>query len=92
MIQMCVAVHHASHLYIFICLTSAPLRELRSTAIFRTFVITSISIQLLNSKKHGLGRWFEAAHKIARDDRYLIGEILLNYSPPQRPHITSSSS
>jgi E3 ubiquitin-protein ligase MARCH6 len=26
-----------------------------------------------------LRRWFEAAHRVARDDRYLIGEVLLNF-------------
>jgi hypothetical protein len=25
-------------------------------------------------------RWFQAAHRLARDDRYLIGEVLLNYN------------
>ncbi len=26
-------------------------------------------------------KWFQIAHDAARDDRYLIGEVLLNYSP-----------
>ncbi len=49
--------------------------------IFRFFALISVFMQLLVSKRDGLGRWYEAAHKIARDDRYLIGDILLNYSP-----------
>lgn len=58
-------------------------RQLGATAIFRIFAIVSITVDSINSSKQSLNRWFQAAHKIARDDRYLIGEILLNYSPQQ---------
>ncbi|KAL7513840.1 hypothetical protein ACHAXN_011071 [Cyclotella atomus] len=53
----------------------------RVNALFRILAISTSTIQFLTSSKAGLQKWFEAAHKIARDDRYLIGEILLNYSP-----------
>jgi E3 ubiquitin-protein ligase MARCH6 len=56
-----------------------------ATLLFRFLVVATSSTQLLISCKSGIQKWFEAAHKIARDDRYLIGEILLNYSPPQTP-------
>jgi len=58
-------------------------RQIGPTAIFRTFAIVSIVVDFINSSKHSLQSWFQAAHGIARDDRYLIGEILLNYSPQQ---------
>lgn len=60
-----------------------PLAKVRPNAIFRTFAIASVVVDSINSSKHSLQSWFEAAHTIARDDRYLIGEILLNYSPQQ---------
>ena len=69
-------------------LTKAAGRPIGSAAIFRIVAITTIIVDSINSSKQGLNRWFQAAHKIARDDRYLIGEILLNYSPGQ----TQSSS
>jgi len=50
-------------------------------ATFRVLAVTSVFMQLLHSKRDGLGHWYEAAHKIARDDQYLIGEILLNHTP-----------
>lgn len=56
-------------------------RNIGPTTIFRTFTVASILVDSLNSSKHSLRLWFQAAHKIARDDRYLIGEILLNHSP-----------
>eukprot|EP00956_Cyclotella_meneghiniana_P032809 scaffold91580_cov70-Cyclotella_meneghiniana.AAC.7 len=52
------------------------------SVLFRVIAVSTSTIQLLRKSKAGLKKWFEAVHKIARDDRYLIGEILLNYSPP----------
>lgn len=52
-----------------------------ATIAFRAFASSSIVALLINSSRQSLVHWFEAAHKIARDDRYLIGEILVNYSP-----------
>lgn len=56
-------------------------RQLELTAIFRVVVIASIVVDFFYSSKHSLQCWFQAAHRIAHDDQYLIGEILLNYSP-----------
>ena len=56
--------------------------------LFRTLAMFTTMIQTLTSNKAGLKKWFKAAHKIARDDRYLIGEILLNYSPPSSTSIS----
>eukprot|EP00986_Skeletonema_menzelii_P002841 scaffold833_cov145-Skeletonema_menzelii.AAC.1 len=52
-----------------------------SSTILRLIIVATILIDYVSSSKESLQRWFEAAHKIARDDRYLIGEILQNYSP-----------
>lgn len=52
-----------------------------ATAIFRTFVIATIMIDSVISFKQYLRHCFRAAHDIARDDRYLVGEILLNFTP-----------
>lgn len=41
----------------------------------------TICIQILLDFTDVLGQWFEVAHKAARDDRYLVGEVLLNYFP-----------
>ena len=35
--------------------------------------------QLCLTMRSPLAHWFQAAHKVARDDRYLIGEVLMNY-------------
>jgi len=60
-------------------------RQIGSTTIFRAAAIVTIVVDSVASSRQSLNRWFQAAHKIARDDRYLIGEILLNYSPSQQP-------
>ncbi|KAL3771587.1 hypothetical protein ACHAWU_003762 [Discostella pseudostelligera] len=57
--------------------------RLRSTAIFRTFTIATILVDSVLSSQQYLRRYFQAAHTIARDDRYLVGETLLNYSSQQ---------
>ncbi|KAL7540545.1 hypothetical protein ACHAXR_012580 [Thalassiosira sp. AJA248-18] len=75
-------------LALFIPLLNAIGKHIGPTVIFRTFAIASIVVDSVNSSKYSLQLWFQAAHKIARDDRYLIGEILLNYSPQQRPTST----
>lgn len=62
-------------------LVDAAGRQIGTTAMFRIFATVSTVIDFFNSSKRSLTRWFEVAHKVARDDRYLVGEILLNYSP-----------
>lgn len=56
-------------------------KEIGETAIYRIFAIATFIVDFINSSKHSLRRWFDAAHKIARDDAYLIGVRLQNYSP-----------
>lgn len=63
-------------------------RQIEATAMFRILSIVGMAVDLLNSSKRSLMRWFQVAHKIARDD-YLVGEILLNYSPMQESAATS---
>jgi len=52
-----------------------------SPTILRLLIVVTVMIDYVSSNKESLQLWFEAAHKIARDDRYLIGEILQNYTP-----------
>jgi hypothetical protein len=49
--------------------------------VFRAFAIVTLLAQFAATNQAALRRWFQAAHKTARDSRYLEGEILLNYSP-----------
>lgn len=71
-------------------LVNAIGQKLGSTIIFRIAAVTTVLLDTINSSKDGLNSWFQAAHKIARDDRYLIGEILLNYPSSTRVVTTSS--
>jgi E3 ubiquitin-protein ligase MARCH6 len=48
-------------------------------AAFRTFSLVTVSFQLIMVFQEPLKSWFEKAHRAARDDRYLIGETLLNW-------------
>lgn len=40
-----------------------------------------VMLQLCSASKARLEGWFHAAHEAARDDRYLIGEVLMNHNP-----------
>lgn len=64
--------------------------RLGATAIFRTFAIVTVMVDSLFLSRGYLRHCFQSAHDIARDDRYLVGEILLNFSP-QQFHSTSTS-
>ncbi|KAG7357135.1 ring-variant domain containing protein [Nitzschia inconspicua] len=46
---------------------------------FRLCMVIHVLFQLASSFRGSVNSWFEAAHEAARDDRYLIGEVLLNY-------------
>jgi hypothetical protein len=70
-------------------LVEAAGRQIEATAMFRILSIFGMVLDSLNSSKRSLKRWFQVAHKIARDDRYLVGEILLNYSPVRESAATS---
>ena len=48
-------------------------------AAFRTCMAIHVIVQLCSANRGRLEGWFEAAHNAARDDRYLIGEVLMNY-------------
>eukprot|EP00977_Amphora_coffeiformis_P013576 scaffold3586_cov164-Amphora_coffeaeformis.AAC.27 len=54
--------------------------------IVRTILGLACTIELIRAFREELSSWFDAAHKTARDDRYLIGKVLLNYDetiPPR---------
>jgi len=48
---------------------------------FRISCAVTVMAQLCITFDYQIRAWFRAAHNAARDDRYLIGEILLNYDP-----------
>lgn len=48
-------------------------------AIFRCCMVSHIGVQLCSSFRGQLNVWLESAHKAAKDARYLVGEILVNY-------------
>jgi hypothetical protein len=57
-----------------------PIMSGLARAIFvRTLLGLSCFVQIGRVWKDQLSSWFEAAHKTVRDDRYLIGEILMNH-------------
>ncbi len=45
----------------------------------RLCMVVHVVVQLCSAFRGQMEGWFEAAHSAARDDRYLIGEVLLNY-------------
>jgi hypothetical protein len=56
-------------------------RGLLKMVLFRICMAVHVLVQLGSSSRARLEIWFQAAHDAARDDRYLIGEILMNYDP-----------
>jgi E3 ubiquitin-protein ligase MARCH6 len=56
-------------------------RGLLKMVLFRICMAVHVLVQLGSASRGRLEIWFQAAHDAARDDRYLIGEILMNYDP-----------
>jgi len=54
--------------------------------LFRFCMVVHILFQIGSRSSSSFDRWFEAAHEAARDDRYLIGELLMNYNPEVQAH------
>jgi E3 ubiquitin-protein ligase MARCH6 len=54
--------------------------------LFRFCMAVHILFQIGSRSHSSIDHWFEAAHEAARDDRYLIGELLMNYNPETHPH------
>jgi len=54
--------------------------------LFRFCMAAHILFQIGSRSRSSIDRWFEAAHEAARDDRYLIGELLMNYNPEMHTH------
>jgi E3 ubiquitin-protein ligase MARCH6 len=48
--------------------------------VFRAFSVVTIGMQCFIVFNEELKKWFKIVHKAARDDRYLVGEVLLDYS------------
>lgn len=51
--------------------------------LFRFCMTVHILFQIGSRSRSRIDRWFEAAHEAARDDRYLVGELLMNYNPAE---------
>lgn len=49
--------------------------------LFRICTILHVSVQLSSAFRGGLESWFQVAHEAARDEKYLIGETLMDYDP-----------
>lgn len=49
--------------------------------IFRLATASTLFVQLCIAFRAQIQRWVVTLHKTARDDRYLIGEVLLNFQP-----------
>lgn len=47
--------------------------------LFRVCTVIHVAIQLCSAHRGRIESWFQVAHEAARDDRYLVGEILMNY-------------
>ena len=54
--------------------------------LFRFCMSVHLLFQIGSRSRSSIDRWFEAAHEAARDDRYLIGELLMNYDPGLHVH------
>ena len=62
------------------CLFFCPYVSGLTRAVLVRSLVALVSLaQVANVWQDQLSRWFEFAHKSARDDLYLIGEVLLNY-------------
>lgn len=56
--------------------------------LFQCSSIMTLIIQVSSASRESLKYWFDAVHKEAREDRYLVGEILLDYNPSGRKTLT----
>lgn len=54
--------------------------------LFRFCMAVHVLFQIGSRSRSSIDRWFQAAHEAARDDRYLIGELLMNYNPEVQAH------
>jgi len=52
--------------------------------VFQFSAVCVVISQLANAFQSPLKHWFEAAHKAARDNRYLVGEALLDFLPTKK--------
>jgi len=59
-------------------------RALIVMILYRSFSLIIVSLQLCMCFQEPLKEWFEKAHNAARDERYLMGEILLNYEASKK--------
>lgn len=53
-------------------------------ALFRCCTMLHVLVQIASSFRDSIDGWFEVAHEAARDDRYLIGELLIDYDQEEQ--------
>lgn len=63
----------------FCCWRHVLLSSWIRASVIRGILFLSGLAQVVIFWRHEVHEWFEAAHTVARDDRFLIGEILQNY-------------
>jgi E3 ubiquitin-protein ligase MARCH6 len=56
-------------------------RSLFRIMLFRICTVLHVTVQICSAFRGYIESWFQVAHAAARDDRYLIAEILRNYDP-----------
>jgi len=64
---------------VILCKRWSPLSILSRMIFIRFMLFVTCCVQVGRVWQDHLGSWLVAAHKTARDDRYLIGEVLMNY-------------
>lgn len=76
-IQLVLVVSFATRFFFMWCFHS--LTDEQHVIVFRCFMLLTVCWRVCRSWKEQLRTLSKAAHKTARDDRYLIGEILMNH-------------
>jgi len=68
-----------AHSFLFMWLHLFTNFRVSDTIVVRTILGVVLVSSLTRAWRSELRGWFDAAHKAARDDLYLIGEVLMNY-------------
>lgn len=64
---------------VFFHLFGFALNGVAKQFVFRTIASWTICFLSIQAFREELHQWFNVLHKAARDDRYLVGEVLLNF-------------
>ena len=65
---------------LLLCVWRFPgMSGLARLVLLRSLLGLALVYEILSAFRGGISAWFAAAHKTARDEKYLIGKVLLNY-------------